>query len=68
MIDDTNMRLRLLGYIKKTYGSQVEASRAWGISPQQVNNMIKGLTSLTEPVLNEMGYEKVKLVTYRKKS
>lgn len=61
------MRLRLLAYVKKTYGSQIEASRAWGISPQHVNNMIKGLKPLTDKVLDEMGYEKVKLVTYRKK-
>lgn len=67
MLDDTEMRLKLLGYIKKKYGSQVEASRVWGISPQQVNNMIKGLTRITQPILDELGYEKVKLVTYRKK-
>jgi|DEB0MinimDraft_6_1074348.scaffolds.fasta_scaffold85920_2 outer membrane receptor for monomeric catechols len=67
MLDDTAMRLKLLGHVKKNYGSQVAASKVWGISPQQVNNMIKGLTGITQPILDELGYEKVKLVKYRKK-
>ena len=65
---DEKMRLALLVYIRKTYGSQSKAAEAWGVSPQHISNMITGRKRLTDEVLLEMGYERDtrQLVTYRK--
>jgi len=67
MISEEKMRINLLVYIKETYGTQKKAAAAWGVNPSQVSQMVVGFCPITQTVLDEMGYQKVKLVSYEKK-
>jgi plasmid maintenance system antidote protein VapI len=67
MISEEGMRIRLLIYIKETYKTQKAAAKHWGVSPSQVSQMVVGFCPITQTVLDEMGYQKVKLVSYEKK-
>lgn len=65
-LSEDGMRIRLLVYIKESYGTQKNAANAWGVTPSQVSQMITGATPITQSVLDEMGYKKTKMVTYFK--
>ena len=67
MITEEKMRLKLLMHIRETYGSQKEAAASWGFSEIHVSRMVTGLRLISDSVLEELGYEKVKLVNYQKK-
>lgn len=67
MISEETMRLNLLVHIKKKHKTQKSAAAAWGLTPSAVSNMITGLCRINKTVLDEMGYQKVELVSYQKK-
>jgi len=67
MLTDDKMRLKLLMYIKEKYGSQKDAAAEWGLTAIHVSRMVTGRSLISDLILDEMGYEKVKLVTYQKK-
>ena len=67
MIPEEKMRLTLLMHIKQKYGSQKAAADAWDLTEVHVSRMVTGRSLIANFVLDEMGYEKVKLVNYQKK-
>lgn len=64
---EEKLRLVLLKHIIDTYGSQTEAGKNWGITQSRVSHMITGRAPISETILNELGYEKVKITKYKKK-
>ena len=67
MITDDKMRLALLIHIRSEYGSQKEAANHWGMTAIHVSRMVRGRSPISNIILDEMGYEKVKLISYQKK-
>lgn len=46
-------------------GGSAEAGRAWGVAPQHIGSALSGAKLPTKRILEVMGYEPVKNITYR---
>ena len=58
LLDDGDLLVMLIGLVDEA-GSQKEAARQLGISPQFLGDVLKGRRKLSRKILDALGYEMI---------
>ena len=64
----TQMFLLKLRTAVRRAGGSAEAGRKWGIAPQHIGSALSGAKLPIKRILEVMGYESIKNITYRYKA